>query len=105
MAAILSRGDVLNSCIIVAVTVEIMSCGFTNTKETYKWFIRILFKRIISYFPVLGLVNPTNIGVTLTHEHLSMTLDFGYKEPPVGDENNVDKPLTLPNLGWVRQYP
>ena len=54
---------------------------------------------------VLGLVNPTDIGVTLTHEHLSMCYDFAYQEPLLGDENNVDKPLTLPNLGWVRQYP
>ena len=54
---------------------------------------------------VLGLINPTDIGVTLTHEHLSMNYAFAHREPSVGADNNVDKPLTLPNLGWVRQYP
>ena len=60
---------------------------------------------LIGSISVLGPVNPTDIGVTLTHEHLSMTYDFRYTEPPVGDENNVDKPLTMENLGWIRQYP
>ena len=75
-------------------------------------FIRVIQAYVITFWvlfffsiPVLGLVNPTDIGVTLTHEHLSMTYDHAYREPNVGDEKNVDIPLTLGSLGWVRQYP
>ncbi|XP_050733673.1 phosphotriesterase-related protein-like isoform X1 [Eriocheir sinensis] len=54
---------------------------------------------------VCGLVEPSSLGRTLTHEHLYM--DFGDIFLPAKPE---DKPLeasdfTLANLGWIRQNP
>ncbi|XP_026733738.1 phosphotriesterase-related protein isoform X2 [Trichoplusia ni] len=54
---------------------------------------------------VLGAIKPSELGVTLTHEHLSMNFEHFYRKPP---ETLVDffqtKP-TLENVGYIRQYP
>ena len=57
---------------------------------------------------VLGLVSPDELGVVLPHEHL--LLDFGNawtpKPPEYGDTGDIkDLPLTIENLGAIRQYP
>ena len=54
---------------------------------------------------VLGLIEPSELGVTLTHEHISMTFDFMYVNPPPGDEEKPNQPIALENSGWIHQYP
>lgn len=56
---------------------------------------------------MLGPVSPDVIGIVLPHEHL--LLDFGQawspKPPEYGSDDIRDLPLTIENLGAIRQYP
>jgi len=54
---------------------------------------------------VLGCIEPKDLGVTLTHEHLSMIYDFAFKDPPKREQCNTNTPLHMNKLGWVRQFP
>ena len=53
---------------------------------------------------VLGLVPPSELGATTTHEHLYIDFSFMYR--PAQDspsEKLADAPITLENLGWIRR--
>ncbi|XP_064601275.1 phosphotriesterase-related protein-like [Liolophura sinensis] len=56
---------------------------------------------------VLGLIDPEELGITHTHEHLSMNYSFALAprdgDPMVAEKQNA--PITMENLGWIRQYP
>lgn len=59
---------------------------------------------------VLGDVDPADLGVTLTHEHLLIRFGRWQREPGIevdrgepGDERDRS-PITLDNSGWVRRY-
>lgn len=54
---------------------------------------------------VLGQIDPNDLGITYPHEHLSMTFEVAYKNPPLGDENKVNWDFKMHQLGWIRQYP
>jgi len=54
---------------------------------------------------VLGPIKPSQLGRTLTHEHLSLDFDFFYKEPPKQLSDQFTDEITLNNLGAIRQYP
>ncbi|KAJ6647442.1 Phosphotriesterase-related protein [Pseudolycoriella hygida] len=54
---------------------------------------------------VLGPINPSQLGKTLTHEHLSLDFDFFYKEPPKQLNDLFTNEISLANLGAIRQYP
>ncbi len=52
---------------------------------------------------VLGAVEPSELGVTTTHEHLYIDFSFMFKPPDDGaDAGMADAPLTLENMGWIR---
>ena len=54
---------------------------------------------------VLGNIPPTQLGSTMTHEHLIIDFSMMLREPR--DLNNVemmDAPVTMENLGWISQY-
>ena len=53
---------------------------------------------------VLGLVPPSELGATTTHEHLYIDFSFMYR--PAQDtpsQELADAPIALENLGWVRR--
>lgn len=53
---------------------------------------------------VLGIIDPTNIGPVLMHEHLLLDLSFIYDS--FADESHellAHQPVSLSNLGWIRQ--
>ena len=53
---------------------------------------------------VLGAVAPDAIGVTLPHEHLLIDFKVMFAEPPAAsDRGRAWEPVSLANLGWVRQ--
>uniref|UniRef100_G3VZ17 N-acetyltaurine hydrolase n=1 Tax=Sarcophilus harrisii TaxID=9305 RepID=G3VZ17_SARHA len=54
---------------------------------------------------VLGLVEPGQLGRTLTHEHLTMTFDCSYSPPPLGQEALSKGPLLMKNLFWIQKNP
>lgn len=54
---------------------------------------------------VLGPVHPEDLGVTLTHEHLSMDFSALYSPPPAKESHMADCPFTLENSGWIRRFP
>ncbi|XP_004605395.2 phosphotriesterase-related protein isoform X2 [Sorex araneus] len=54
---------------------------------------------------VLGLVEPSQLGRTLTHEHLTMTFDFCYHPPPPCQEAVSKEPFMLKNLFWIQKNP
>ena len=55
---------------------------------------------------VLGEVNPSELGRTLTHEHLSMRFDVAYTPAPETEDLSCETmPFTLENTGWIRQFP
>ena len=54
---------------------------------------------------VLGPVPASEIGITLTHEHLLMDFTCIFEEPSDPEEKDmVYQPLTLHNLEWVRRH-
>ncbi|KAG8515927.1 Phosphotriesterase-related protein [Galemys pyrenaicus] len=54
---------------------------------------------------VLGLVEPSKLGRTLTHEHLTMTFDFCYHPPSPCHEATSREPIMLKNLFWIQKNP
>ncbi|XP_034039577.1 phosphotriesterase-related protein [Thalassophryne amazonica] len=54
---------------------------------------------------VLGLVDPEQLGCTMTHEHLSMTFECCYFPPPPGDEAVEENPFQMKHMHWLRQNP
>jgi len=58
---------------------------------------------------VLGLVEPSSLGKTLTHEHLFIEFQCAYTDPPSSQikkaKEIVNKQIELSNLGWIRYYP
>ena len=53
---------------------------------------------------VLGLVEPSALVITMTHEHLLVDLRAYFREPEEpGERRRVYQPITLENLGWIRQ--
>ncbi|XP_038611725.1 phosphotriesterase-related protein [Tachyglossus aculeatus] len=54
---------------------------------------------------VLGPVDPSQLGRTLTHEHLTMTFDCSYHPPPPGREALSVLPMEMRNLFWIQKNP
>uniref|UniRef100_A0A8C9AM66 N-acetyltaurine hydrolase n=1 Tax=Prolemur simus TaxID=1328070 RepID=A0A8C9AM66_PROSS len=54
---------------------------------------------------VLGLVEPSKLGRTLTHEHLTMTFDCSYYPPPPSHEAISKEPIVMKNLFWIQKNP
>src|SRR4030095_3157291 len=54
---------------------------------------------------VLGAVAPDAIGITLPHEHLLIDFKVMFAEPAAAaDKARAREPVSLANLGWVRQH-
>jgi phosphotriesterase-related protein len=54
---------------------------------------------------VLGAVAPSAIGITLPHEHLLIDFTVMFAEPAAAvDRARPQEPVSLANLGWVRQH-
>src|SRR5919106_3992418 len=54
---------------------------------------------------VLGPVSPEALGVTLPHEHLLIDFTVMFAEPVgASDKGRARAPVSLENLGWVRQH-
>ncbi|KAL2761452.1 phosphotriesterase-related protein isoform 1 [Daubentonia madagascariensis] len=54
---------------------------------------------------VLGLVEPSKLGRTLTHEHLTMTFDCCYYPPPPCHEATSKEAIMMKNLFWIQKNP
>ncbi|KAM6214696.1 N-acetyltaurine hydrolase [Rhynchocyon petersi] len=54
---------------------------------------------------VLGPVEPSRLGRTLTHEHLTMTFDTFYCPPPACLEAISKEAIQMKNLFWIQQNP
>lgn len=54
---------------------------------------------------VLGLVDPGQLGRTMTHEHLTVTGECCYFPPPAGDEAVAENPFQMRHMHWLRQNP
>ncbi|KAG1653087.1 Phosphotriesterase-related protein [Nymphon striatum] len=57
---------------------------------------------------VCGPITPSEVGKTLTHEHLSMTFMCTYREEPAFLRKRVDFSnisFNLKDLHWIQQYP
>jgi phosphotriesterase-related protein len=54
---------------------------------------------------VLGAIAPEAIGITLPHEHLLIDFTVMFAEPAAAaDKGRAREPVSLANLGWVRQH-
>jgi phosphotriesterase-related protein len=54
---------------------------------------------------VLGTIAPEAMGVTLPHEHLLIDFKVMFSEPAAAsDKGRAFEPVSLANLGWVRQH-
>ena len=52
---------------------------------------------------VLGPIDPDELGITMTHEHLLIDFRCVYEEPAeAGKKDLAYAPLSLENLGWIR---
>lgn len=54
---------------------------------------------------VLGLVDPDQLGRTMTHEHLTMTFECCYFPPASGDETVAANPFQMQHMHWLMQNP
>ncbi|XP_041805535.1 phosphotriesterase-related protein [Chelmon rostratus] len=54
---------------------------------------------------VLGLVDPDQLGRTMTHEHLTMSFECCYFPPPPGEEAVAENPFHMHHMHWLRQNP
>lgn len=54
---------------------------------------------------VLGLVDPEQLGRTMTHEHLTMSFECCYHPPPPGDEAVAENPFLMRHMHWLMQNP
>jgi len=53
---------------------------------------------------VLGAIGPDAMGITLPHEHLLIDFEVMFSEPAAApDKRRAAEPVSLANLGWVRQ--
>jgi phosphotriesterase-related protein len=53
---------------------------------------------------VLGPIAPETVGITLPHEHLLIDFKVMFVEPaPAADKGRAWEPVSLENLGWIRQ--
>ena len=60
----------------------------------------------VFFSSVLGKIDPNEMGVTLSHEHLSADSRFFFVDPPKGSPFGIDKaPMTIENLGFIKNYP
>ena len=54
---------------------------------------------------VLGSIAPEAMGITLPHEHLLIDFKVMFAEPAAAsDKGRAWEPVSLANLGWVRQH-
>src|SRR5215475_4952847 len=54
---------------------------------------------------VLGPIASESMGITLPHEHLLIDFKVMFAEPPAAsDKGRAWEPVSLANLGWVRQH-
>src|SRR5262245_40658030 len=54
---------------------------------------------------VLGSIAPEAMGITLPHEHLLIDFKVMFAEPAAAsDKRRAWEPVSLANLGWVRQH-
>ncbi|XP_077863494.1 N-acetyltaurine hydrolase-like, partial [Saccoglossus kowalevskii] len=56
---------------------------------------------------VCGLLDPAELGFTMTHEHFTMVFNVSYTEADRKEDlkTMTDAPLNMRNLGWIRQNP
>lgn len=54
---------------------------------------------------VLGNIPPSELGITLTHEHLALNFDNFFVAPPPELTSFIGDQINLQNVGFVRQYP
>lgn len=54
---------------------------------------------------VLGLMDPEQLGRTMTHEHLTMSFECCYFPPRAGDEPVAEDPFHMRHMHWLRQNP
>ena len=54
---------------------------------------------------VLGDVTPEEVGMTLTHEHLSLRFDGMFQTPPAYGDGKETCPFTMENLWFIKQNP
>lgn len=54
---------------------------------------------------VLGLVEPTQLGCTMTHEHLTMSYKCCFVPPSSDQEALSEGHIEMKNLFWIKQNP
>ncbi|XP_069770367.1 phosphotriesterase-related protein isoform X2 [Narcine bancroftii] len=54
---------------------------------------------------VLGRIDASRLGRTLTHEHLALSFACCYSPPPPGQEACAELPIAMGNLHWLQQNP
>lgn len=59
-----------------------------------------LFLFIVQGFKLLS-----EIGVTLTHEHVHLDFSEFYVPPPTHLQSFLDNKISLKNVGFIKQYP
>ncbi|XP_032689979.1 phosphotriesterase-related protein [Odontomachus brunneus] len=54
---------------------------------------------------VLGSTLLSEIGITLTHEHVHLDFNEFYVPPPANLQSFLDNKINLKNVGYIKQYP
>lgn len=97
----------------IYVCVQISDCSFlfspSSPQKTLFWEHLLAPSEMSSISgkvqTVLGPVEPSQLGRTLTHEHLTMTFDCSYYPPPPSHEVISKEPIRMKNLFWIQKNP
>uniref|UniRef100_T1J091 Uncharacterized protein n=1 Tax=Strigamia maritima TaxID=126957 RepID=T1J091_STRMM len=54
---------------------------------------------------VTGPIEPSKVGVTLTHEHMNLVFDVAHVPALENEKELMNLPFCMENLGWIRQNP
>lgn len=54
---------------------------------------------------VQGLIDPSQLGRTLPHEHLALSFACCYSPPAPGQEERSEMPIAMSNMHWLQQNP
>lgn len=76
-----------------------------TTVPCFSEITAILCSFLSTLQPVLGPLDPGDLGVTLTHEHLLMDYTKSLKSPEYGPDNLADLEMKMENLGKIRHFP
>lgn len=100
----------MNNALLRGVCKHDVSCqakqrSFVLTVLVYSVEFQTEILYFLSCLVVNGDIEPQQLGLTLTHEHMHMKFTHFYKQPPKQLADVFQMGFSLQTVGYLRQYP